>query len=163
MTEFEFGFDLDAAQKRDEEKYLNKKRLIPFTTLSENIEIRRDRSIGKLQPIPLSQLMKSWQPAEWIVDLFGARGACVLLAGDKGSGKSAFMYRMAESISNGSIFMGELRTVKTKVFIWQADESRNNSQLKIKMMALKGDISFLFNDDKDGNYLDINKLKFSIL
>ena len=163
MTEFEFGFDLDAAQKRDEEKYLNKKRLIPFTTLSENIEIRRDRSIGKLQPIPLSQLMKSWQPAEWIVDLFGARGACVLLAGDKGSGKSAFMYRMAESISNGSIFMGELRTVKTKVFIWQADESRNNSQLKIKMMALKGNISFLFNDDEDGNYLDINKLKFSIL
>ena len=26
MTEFEFGFDLDAAQERDEEAYLNKKK-----------------------------------------------------------------------------------------------------------------------------------------
>ena len=150
MTEFEFGFDLDAAQKRDEEKYLNKKRSIPLSALTSNIEIRKDKRIGKLQPIPLSQLMESWQPSEWIVDLFGARGACVLLAGDKGSGKSAFMYRMAESISNGSIFMGELKTVKTKVFIWQADESRNNAQLKIKMMELEGNCSFLFNDDEDG-------------
>ena len=41
-----------------------------------------------MKPIPVGALMLTWKPTEWIVDLFGAKGACVLLAGDKGSGKS---------------------------------------------------------------------------
>ena len=31
------------------------------------------KGIGKLKPIPLSQLMDQWRPKEWIVDLFGAK------------------------------------------------------------------------------------------
>ena len=57
------------------------------------------KRIGKLKPIPLSQLMDQWKPREWIVDLFGAKGSSVLLAADKGSGKTTFIYRMAEALS----------------------------------------------------------------
>ena len=58
---------------------------------------------GKLQPVkprtlqvgkvltPVDLLWKNKNPTEWIVDSFGAKGAAVLLAGDKGSGKSAFV------------------------------------------------------------------------
>ena len=88
------------------------------------------KKIGIMKPIPVDELMLTWKPTEWIVDLFGAKGACVLLAGDKGSGKSVFMYRMAEALQNGEPFMTELQTKKSKVFIWQADESRNNAKAK---------------------------------
>ena len=114
-----------------------------------------EKNTGIMKPIPVDELMLSWEPTEWIVDLFGAKGACVLLAGDKGSGKSVFMYRMAEALQNEEPFMTELKTKKSKVFIWQADESRNNAKAKIKLMELKGQFSFLFNDDEYGNYLDI--------
>ena len=159
MSEFEFGFDIDEAQKRDEEKYLNNQRAI---YVDKKVDKNVGKKIAKLKPIPLSELMNSWKPAEWIVDLVGAKSACVLLAGDKGSGKSAFMYRMAESITTGSIFMNELATKKAKVFIWQADESRNNAQLKLKMMDLKGEPIFLFNDDEGGDNLDIDILRETI-
>ena len=133
----------------------------PFN-VGKSIDIKVEKKGGKLKPTPLSQLLTEYKPSEWVVDLFGAKGACVLLAGDKGSGKSALMYRMAESISNGSVFMGNIETQKSKVFVWQADESRNNAQLKFKMMDLKGDISFLFSDDDNGDLLDIGLLKNTI-
>ena len=118
------------------------------------------KGIGKLKPIPLSQLMDQWRPREWIVDLFGAKGSCVLLAADKGSGKTTFIYRMAEALEYQKMFMGELKTKKSNVFVWQADESRNNALDKFKLMDLqKENISFLFNDDECGNELDIDKLR----
>ena len=118
------------------------------------------KGIGKLKPIPLSQLMDQWRPREWIVDLFGAKGSCVLLAADKGSGKTTFIYRMAEALEYQKMFMGELKTKKSNVFVWQADESRNNALDKFKLMDLqKENISFLFNDDEGGNELDIDKLR----
>ena len=40
----------------------------------------RKKGIGKLKPIPLSQLIDQWEPKDWIVDLFGAKGSSVLLA-----------------------------------------------------------------------------------
>ena len=118
------------------------------------------KGIGKLKPIPLSQLMDQWRPREWIIDLFGAKGSCVLLAADKGSGKTTFIYRMAEALEYQKMFMGELNTKKSKVFIWQADESRNNALDKFKLMDLQNEnINFLFNDDEGGNELDINSLR----
>ena len=93
MNYFEYGYDLDEQQKIDNENYLNK------------VEKKAGKVVGKgtgiINPIPVDKLMLTWQPTEWIVDSFGAKGACVLLAGDKGSGKSVLMYRMAESIQKG--------------------------------------------------------------
>ena len=54
------------------------------------------KGIGKLKPIPLSQLMDQWKPREWTVDLFGAKGSCVLLAADKGSGKTLSLIHISE-------------------------------------------------------------------
>ena len=121
------------------------------------------KGIGKLKPIPLSQLMDQWKPREWIVDLFGAKGSSVLLAADKGSGKTTFIYRMAEALEYQKMFMGELKTKKSKVFVWQADESKNNALDKFKLMDLqKENISFLFNDDEGGNELDIDELRILV-
>ena len=58
--------------------------------------------VGK-GPRGVDDLLKSRQPTEWIMDSFGARGACVLLAGDSGAGKTSFLYQMADSM--GSIFV----------------------------------------------------------
>ena len=121
------------------------------------------KGIGKLKPIPLSQLMDQWKPRDWIVDLFGAKGSCVLLAADKGSGKTTFIYRMAEALEHQKMFMSELKTKKSKVFVWQADESKNNALDKFKLMDLqKENISFLFNDDEGGNELNIDELRILV-
>ena len=101
-----------------------------------HIEKQVEKPVEKLQSTELNDLINEYKPTEWIVDSFGAKGACVLLAGDKGSGKTAFLYRLSEAISNGSVFMGELSTTSKKVLVWQADESRNNAHLKIKMKAV---------------------------
>ena len=129
MTYFEYGYDLDEQQRIDNENYQNKE--------VKNVDKEVGKGSGIMKPIPVDELMLTWKPTEWIVNLFGAKGSCVLLAGDKGSGKSVFMYRMAEAIQKGEIFMTELETKKSKVFIWQADESRNNAKAKIKLMDLK--------------------------
>ena len=50
----------------------------------------RTLHVGKV-PTSVEELLKNKKPREWIVDSFGAKGAAVLLAGDKGSGKSAFV------------------------------------------------------------------------
>ena len=173
----EYGVDIDAMQAADNEAYMNRNRALRVVTesvdaadlqSSDNLKVDKDvgnqvgKKIGIMKPIPVDELMLTWEPTEWIVDLFGAKGACVLLAGDKGSGKSVFMYRMAEALQKGEPFMTELQTKQSKVFIWQADESRNNAKAKIKLMELKGEFSYLFNDDEYGNYLDINVLKKTI-
>ncbi len=152
----EYGyFDIDRRQKIDNEAYEIKRKI------RKNKNERK--GIGKLKPIPLSQLMDQWKPREWIIDLFGAKGSCVLLAADKGSGKTTFIYRMAEALEYQKMFMGELKTKKSKVFVWQADESRNNALDKFKLMDLqKENINFLFNDDEGGNELDINELRVLI-
>ena len=128
-----------------------------------HIEKQVEKPVEKLHSTELNDLINEYKPTEWIVDSFGAKGACVLLAGDKGSGKTAFLYRLSEAISNGSVFMGELSTTSKKVLVWQADESRNNAHLKIKMMDLKGKIYFLFSDDEGGSKLNIEALKNHII
>ena len=67
---------------------------------------------------------------------------------------------MAEALEYQNMFMGELKTKKSKVFVWQADESRNNSLDKFKLMDLqRQNINFLFNDDAGGEELNIDKLR----
>ena len=67
---------------------------------------------------------------------------------------------MAEALEYQKMFIGELKTKKSKVFVWQADESRNNSLDKFKLMDLqRQNINFLFNDDAGGEELNIDKLR----
>ncbi|WP_269613298.1 AAA family ATPase [Prochlorococcus marinus] len=81
--------------------------------------------VGKV-PTPVDELLKNKKPTEWIVDSFGAKGAAVLLAGDKGSVKSAFCYRLAESVSKGDVFLEQLETVQSKVEVVSVSWKINN-------------------------------------
>ena len=128
--------DIEEQRRLDNEAYMNRNKA--FIVVDKDVGKVVEKNAGIMKPIPVDELMLTWKPIEWIVDLFGAKGACVLLAGDKGSGKSVFMYRMAEALQTGEPFMKELATKKSNVFIWQADESRNNAKAKIKLMELKG-------------------------
>tara|TARA_B100000886_G_scaffold115786_1_gene77876 strand:+ start:173 stop:484 length:312 start_codon:yes stop_codon:yes gene_type:complete len=84
-------------------------------------------------------MMDKWIPREWIVDLFCAKDTCVLLAADKGLGKSTLIYRMAEALEFQKMFMGEFKTNKSKVFVCKAYESRNNALDKFKLMDLQNE------------------------
>ena len=80
MINDEYGFDLKSAQERDNLNY------------EIQSGIRREKNFNAIEkvekgPKDISYYMKRRQPTEWIVSSFGARGACVLLAGDKGEGK----------------------------------------------------------------------------
>ena len=101
--------------------------------------------VGKVRS--LKEVQAQQQPKEWIIDEFGVSGACVLLAADKGSGKTSLMYGMAAAIQNGESFMGQLSTQKRNVLIWQADESRDNLIDKFNVMGIEADIQLLMADD----------------
>ena len=90
-----YGCDIDKLQKKDNENYQRK-----YT--KEKGPISSNVPKG---PKDISTYLKTRKPTEWIVDSFGANGACVILAGDKGSGKTSFLYRLAESISKGDKFL----------------------------------------------------------
>ena len=113
--------------------------------------------VGKVHSV--TDLKASRQPTHWIVEEIGARGACVLLAADKGSGKTSLLYAMANSISNGEVFMGQLLTTQTKVLVLQGDESRTNACDKLEAMGLDADFDFLFPDEVGWNGLELPKLR----
>ncbi len=127
--------------------------------LAKTIASRHDYipDVGK-GPKSIDELLKRRRPAEWIVDLFGARGACVLLAGESGAGKTSLLYQMANAISKGKLFMGQLNTVKNKVLILQADESFNNALDKLQLMGIDAGIDFLFGED-GWDTLDIGRIR----
>ena len=147
----EYGCDLDKLQKKDNENY-QKKYSKKKGPISSNVP---------KAPKDISNYLKERKPTEWIVDSFGANGACVILAGDKGSGKTSFLYRLAESISKGEKFLSELYTVKKKVLIWQADESKINALNKLKRMDINEGIDIVFKD-YGWSQLNINKLREQI-
>ena len=111
MINDEYGFDLKSAQKRDNLNY------------EIQSGIRRKKNFNAIEkvekgPRDISHYMKKRQPTEWIVSSFGARGACVLLAGDKGEGKTSFLYQLGYAVSIGKDFLNEIETIKCKVLMW---------------------------------------------
>ena len=148
----EYGYvDIDKLQQIDNENYL--KNIPPKKeTISPNV---------LKGPKDISQYLENHQPTEWIIDSFGARGACVILAGDKGSGKSTFLYRLAESISKGEKFLSELSTIKKKVLVWQSDESKINALNKLKRMDINKGFDIVFKEE-GWDQLNLGQLKEQI-
>ena len=110
---------------------------------------------GDVQKVPQSaqQLLKTREATDWIVDQFIPRGRLILLAGASGSGKSSLLYGLAEAVSNGSDFMGQLTTKKGKVCFIQSDESPENAADKLKVMGINSEFHLItdwssFNEDK---------------
>ena len=122
---------------------------------------RADTSIGgcqgDVQKVPIQfakEVLKTREATDWIVDQFIPRGRLTLLAGASGSGKSSLLYGVAEAVSNGSDFMGQLATKKGKVCFIQSDESPENAADKLKVMGVKSEFHLL----TDWKFLDVSKL-----
>lgn len=116
--------------------------------------------VGKVKSV--KQLRESKEPKTWIIEEFGTRGACVLLAAEAGSGKTSLLYQMASSISQGEMFMGQLRKTKVRVLIVQADESQTNAADKLDTMGIDAEFEFLFPDEHGWEGLDLEGLKNEI-
>ena len=110
---------------------------------------------GDVQKVPIQsakQVLKTREATDWIVDEFIPRGRLTLLAGASGSGKSSLLYGLAEAVSNGSVFMGQLTAKRGKVCFIQSDESPENAADKLKVMGARGEFHLLtdwssFNED----------------
>ena len=131
--------DIDKLQRIDNENY--QRQYHKKTTKDYSLDVGKD-------PENIADLIKTKSSKEWIIDSFGAKGSCVLLAGETGSGKTSFIYQMAYAISTGNIFLGQLTTKKNKVLIVQSDESKNNALDKLELMDIDTqNIYFFFGED----------------
>ena len=146
--------DIDKMQQIDNENY--QKRYLKKARKDYSLDVGKD-------PENITNLLKTKNSKEWIVDSFGARGSCVLLAGETGSGKTAFIYQMAYAISTGDIFLGELTTQKNKVLIIQSDESKNNALNKLELMDIDTQNIYFFFGEDGWDKLSIPKLKEVII
>ena len=113
---------------------------------------------GDVQKVPIQsakEVLETREATDWIVDQFIPRGRLTLLAGASGSGKSSLLYGVAEAVSAGSDFMGQLATKKGKVCFIQSDESPENAADKLKVMGVKSEFHLL----TDWKFLDVSKLR----
>ena len=113
---------------------------------------------GDVQKVPIQSakdVLKTREATDWIADQFIPRGRLTLLAGASGSGKSSLLYGLAEAVSNGSDFMGQLTTKRGKVCFIQSDESPENAADKLKVMGVKAEFHLL----TDWKFLDVSKLR----
>ena len=124
-------------QQQEEEKLLAEERklgrslttpLRELPTLKKSIQIKTLRGgdlVGK---------------RIWLVDQFVALGAVVLLAAEKGSGKTALLLRLIEAVCKGGLFMNQLSTKKAKVLLIQCDEPEEDTYSKLRRMGLPNGI-----------------------
>ena len=113
---------------------------------------------GDVQKVPIQsakEVLNTREATDWIVDQFIPRGRLTLLAGASGSGKSSLLYGLAEAVSNGADFMGQLATKRGKVCFIQSDESPENAADKLKVMGVKSEFHLL----TDWKFLDVSKLR----
>ena len=146
--------DIDKLQEIDNENY--QKRYQKKARKNCSLDVGKD-------PENIADLLKTKKSKEWIIDSFGARGSCVLLAGETGSGKTSFIYQMAYAISTGDIFLGELTTQKNKVLIVQSDESKNNALDKLELMDIDNSNIYFFFGEDGWDRLSIPKLREVII
>ena len=150
------NFDIDKLQQIDNENYQRRYQNKSLKAYSYDV--------GK-DPKNIADLLKTKSSKEWIIDQLGARGSCVLLAGETGSGKTSLIYQMAFAISTGGNFLDELLVQKNKVLVVQSDESKSNALDKLELMdmdATNPNLYFFFGED-GWDKLSIPKLREAII
>lgn len=144
-------------ERRDFERHRQQQRSISVNSFTKPVFVASSTQVGKVHSV--GDLKASRGPTEWIVEEFGARGACVLLAADKGSGKTTLLYSLADAITKGELFMGQLPTRCSKILVVQGDESRTNAVDKLEVMGIDAGFDFLFPDDAGWSGLELAKLR----
>ena len=107
MTYFEYGYDLDAQQAKDNEQYENNRKVIRVID-DHNTPPLDVHKVTKGKSV--KELIKRKKPRNWIIDQIGAKGNLVLLAGESGSGKTSLCYSMADAIAKGDLFLNTFQT-----------------------------------------------------
>ena len=64
------------------------------------------------------------------------RGSLVVLGGATGASKSTLIYGMAQAISEGGVWGGQLQCKKGKALVIQSDESERNARRKLQVMDM---------------------------
>lgn len=81
----------------------------------------------------------------WTLPGFAAQGL-VLLVAEAGSGKTSLVYRAAEAIQEGELFLDQIPARQGEVLVIQGDEPRPMAQAKIRRMGLQGNFNISFPD-----------------
>jgi len=86
----------------------------------------------------LDDVVAQAKTIEVAVERFLPFGAVTMLGADPGTGKSVFIYRIAEAAAYGGLFAGQLRCQQGNVLVVQRDESDANLKQKQKLMRVEG-------------------------
>ena len=93
--------------------------------------------LGDVGKVPsAADFLKDKEPDDWLIDQFGMRGSLVVLGGATGASKSTLIYGMAQAISEGGVWGGQLQCKKGKALVIQSDESERNAQRKLQVMDM---------------------------
>ena len=66
--------------------------------------------LGDVGKVPsAADFLKDKEPDDWLIDQFGMRGSLVVLGGATGASKTTLIYGMAQAISEGSVWGGQLQ------------------------------------------------------
>ena len=97
----------------------------------------KETPFGDVGKVPsAAKLLKTKQPDDWLIDQFGMRGSLVVLGGATGASKSTLVYGMAQAISTGGTWGGQLQCKQGKALVIQSDESERNAQRKLQVMDM---------------------------
>ena len=80
----------------------------------------------------------------WVIRNFLARGSFLLLSAEMGSGKSTILYRAAEAIHQGNLFLDQLPTTKGRVLVIQGDEPARDAEKKFRRMGLEAQFEICY-------------------
>ena len=76
--------------------------------------------LGDVGKVPsAAALLKKREPDDWLIDQFGMRGSLVVLGGATGASKSTLIYGMAQAISEGGVWGGQLKCKQGKALVIQ--------------------------------------------
>ena len=100
-------------------------------------DVGKAHPLGDVGKVPsAADFLKDKEPDDWLIDQFGMRGSLVVLGGATGASKSTLIYGMAQAISEGSVWGGQLQCKQGKALVIQSDESERNAQRKLQVMDM---------------------------
>ena len=85
---------------------------------------------------PWREVVSSAKKITPAIERFLPFGAVTMLGADPGTGKTVFLYRVAEAAAYGKKFVGQLDCVKGNVLVIQKDESDSNLAAKDQKMSV---------------------------
>ena len=101
MTYFEYGYNLDAQQKKDNEQYENNRKVIRVIN-DKNTPPPNVHKVPKGKNV--KELIKNKKSKNWIIDQIATKGYLFLLAGESGSGITSLFFN-ADAIASWKIIL----------------------------------------------------------